>query len=370
MDSNGEKVPTRTEYFAHSGEEGFRKILSQDIPSVLDAAAYPEASIHVTCLVAVDPSTKENGCLWFHKHYTPTTDLSPLTTEDGILDPKGCADFEWEACELEPGDIALFDSYIPHKSSPKNSKMPRKLLCLTYNDAKLGDLRSVYYEQKMKRMETDGNRISHIKHWQGDVAGVSMPTAGCSATMSPEQAVEDLREIYTGELGQTQYKKAVITQLEHSLQSAQQAEQAGRSEEEIVAALLHDIGHLLQNDHADGQVFLKTDHAHEFVGAEYLKRLGFPELIVKAVEMHVSRKRFLTSDYNGEDGTKYWEASLELQGGPFTKKEAEDFLTMNGAKLSVDLRVWDDNSKVKDCKTKTWVDYEAMILKVLRADKE
>ena len=65
-----------------------------------DAAAYPEASSHVTCLVAVDPSTKENGCLWFHKHYTPTTDLSPLTTKDGILDPKGCADFEWEACEV------------------------------------------------------------------------------------------------------------------------------------------------------------------------------------------------------------------------------------------------------------------------------
>jgi len=61
-----------------------------------------------------------------------------------------------------------------------------------------------------------------------------------------------------------------------------------------------------------------------FVGAEYLRGLGFPEAIFKAVEMHVSGKRFLTSEYRGDDGEKYYEhltpvskVSLKLQGGPF-----------------------------------------------------
>jgi len=48
-------------------------------------------------------------------------------------------------------------------------------------------------------------------------------------------------------------------------------------------------------------------------------------------------------------------------------------LTQTGAKLSsVDLHIWDDNSKVKDCKTKKWEDYEEMVLKVLKRgeDKE
>jgi len=411
INSKGDKVLTRTEFFAHK-HAGLKKILHEDIPDVLsqlgpldryklykekvnyklpntagyaahqDAAAYPEATSHVTCLVAVDASTKENGCLWFQRGYKPaaTPKLSPDTTEDGIIDPKKCANYEWDACELEPGDIALFDSYIPHKSSPNKSPDSRRLLYLTYNDATLGDLRSAYYKQKMERLQSDGNRISHIKHWQGEVADVQNPIArvsGGSATMSPEDAVKELREIYTGAVGQTQYEKAVITQLEHALQSAQQAELNGGSEEQIVAALVHDIGHLLQNDHADGKVFLATDHAHETVGAEYLRSLGFPEAIFKAVEMHVSGKRFLTSEYRGDDGEKYYEhltpvskASLKLQGGPFTKDEAEEFLTQTGAKLSIDLRIWDDNSKVKDCKTKKWEDYQEMVLKVLKRGKD
>ena len=45
--------------------------------------------------------------------------------------------------------------------------------------------------------------------------------------------------------GATAYFGEPVTQLEHALQTAALAEQASASEALVVAALLHDIGHLL-----------------------------------------------------------------------------------------------------------------------------
>lgn len=43
----------------------------------------------------------------------------------------------------------------------------------------------------------------------------------------------------------SQYGREAVSQLEHALQCAQLAENAGETDETIVAALLHDVGHLI-----------------------------------------------------------------------------------------------------------------------------
>ena len=50
------------------------------------------------------------------------------------------------------GDIILFDSYIPHKSTNNISDSPRKSLYLTFNPSDEGDNREYYYDLKKRIM--------------------------------------------------------------------------------------------------------------------------------------------------------------------------------------------------------------------------
>src|SRR5690606_17566291 len=61
-----------------------------------------------------------------------------------------------------------------------------------------------------------------------------------------------------------------VTQLDHALQTAALARDAGATDELVAAALLHDVGHLLElraGGRADGQV--EVDLGHEGRGARY-----------------------------------------------------------------------------------------------------
>jgi predicted HD phosphohydrolase len=48
-----------------------------------------------------------------------------------------------------------------------------------------------------------------------------------------------------GTKGRRQYGREAVSQLEHALQCAQLAEEAAETPETVVAALLHDLGHLV-----------------------------------------------------------------------------------------------------------------------------
>ena len=72
---------------------------------------------------------------------------------------------------------------------------------------------------------------------------IDKPTRGNSA----EEFVEDLFS-WLSHKGQSRYDEAV-TQLEHVLQSAALAECETNQNSDIVAALLHDVGHLLMKEH-------------------------------------------------------------------------------------------------------------------------
>src|SRR5947209_5534708 len=97
--------------------------------------------------------------------------------------------------------------------------------------------------------------------------------------------------------GNNDYIGESVTQSEHFLQSATLAENNGESDEIIVGALLHDIGHLLIFDPIRrGEIKTMGNlgvHGHENIGAEFLKNLGFDEKITKLVRNHVNAKRYL-----------------------------------------------------------------------------
>ncbi len=102
--------------------------------------------------------------------------------------------------------------------------------------------------------------------------------------------VDEISELFARRGGEAYFGEPV-SQLEHALQTASQAEQEGTPDTQIVAALLHDIGHLLHQlpeDIADRGV----DGCHEQVGAMWLARY-FPEAVTEPIRLHVAAKRYL-----------------------------------------------------------------------------
>ena len=90
---------------------------------------------------------------------------------------------------------------------------------------------------------------------------IDKPAWGSSA----EQFIDNLFSWLSHE-GQSSYDEAV-TQLEHALRSAALAECETSQNSDIVAALLHDVGHLLMKEHWQREDFLDKDFKHEIVGA-------------------------------------------------------------------------------------------------------
>ena len=136
-----------------------------------DATAYAFIKHHVTCLVAVDPMTAENGCLEFSPY--PQGGLLPENGE-GCIAPALAGGLEWRTVEVPAGGVVFFTSYVPHRSGPNRSTKPRRALYLTYNAASEGDRRAEYYAERDKAMANSGfdgkARISVIGHFQGEPA--------------------------------------------------------------------------------------------------------------------------------------------------------------------------------------------------------
>jgi phosphonate degradation associated HDIG domain protein len=173
------------------------------------------------------------------------------------------------------------------------------------------------------------------------------PTLAESLTraVSPVQRADVLFD-YMKRRGQTNYDESV-TQIEHSLQCAYLARQAGASGESVGAALLHDIGHFLTDEHADNGDFLAEDWRHEAVGADCLAPFVV-ESVIQAIRLHVPAKRFLcATDPAYFDGlSRASQRSLEVQGGKMSPEEEAAFRENRWHELAVRVRRWDDGAKV------------------------
>lgn len=136
-----------------------------------DMVAYTLGTQHITCLVAIDDNTIENGCLWF----APGRHQEGLLpqNEDSCLPEEVEQSLDWQPAPVAAGGVAFFTSLAPHKSPPNNSPSPRRSLYVTYNRASEGDLRDSYYQERRRIMaENDAagrgaSRISTVGHFQG-----------------------------------------------------------------------------------------------------------------------------------------------------------------------------------------------------------
>ena len=151
--------------------------------------------------------------------------------------------------------------------------------------------------------------------------------------------------------GAEQYSGEPVSQLEHALQTAYLAEQSDASDELVTACLLHDLGHLL-NEQGETPTLRGIDDTHQYFALPFLRGL-FPDAVLEAIKLHVDAKRYLCRANDG-----YWaklsddsKRSLELQGGVFEPAEAAAFLLQPGARDAVMLRQWDDLAKQADWQT-------------------
>lgn len=164
--------------------------------------------------------------------------------------------------------------------------------------------------------------------------------------MKPPETIEDVLNVYR-EQGHRHYGEDV-TELQHALQCATFAQQAGEPPMVIAAALLHDFGHLC---HQLGENIAEqgVDARHETIGYFKLKDL-FPAEIADACRLHVPAKRYLCwkePAYEAElSGAS--RQSLLLQGGPMEEAEALAFEAEPHAGLAVTVRRYDDMGKVPD----------------------
>ena len=142
-----------------------------------------------------------------------------------------------------------------------------------------------------------------------------------------------------------------VTQTEHALQCAAQAEQCGASDELISAALLHDIGHLM-HDLGEGCADEGVDDRHELLGAQWLERF-FPPDVVEPVKLHVPAKRYrcaVDANYRARLSAASIQ-SLALQGGPMSDDEVLAFRSNSWFAQALKLRTWDEAAKVSGLAT-------------------
>jgi phosphonate degradation associated HDIG domain protein len=166
--------------------------------------------------------------------------------------------------------------------------------------------------------------------------------------------------------GATRYDE-IVTQYEHAVQSAALAAQRSGNPALVVAALLHDVGHLLVAEHRDHSGFLARDLEHERVGAGWLSRT-FGADVTEPIRMHVDAKRYLCSIevayYNGLSESS--KRSFELQGGAMSADEIKAFLTPPAARVAIELRRIDDLAKQLGRVVPDAREYRVLLLQALR----
>lgn len=184
--------------------------------------------------------------------------------------------------------------------------------------------------------------------------------------LSAESFVDTILALFD-RLGGSTYGEAV-TQLDHALQTAHHARSDGQADAVVAAALLHDIGHLLQKqgeDAADRGV----DTMHERIGAAWLAQRFGPD-VTEPIRLHVDAKRYLTTREPG-----YAEAlsgasrqSLALQGGPMSEAEADVFETLPAFDAAISLRRYDELGKAEGVMIAPMGDYRDILIALASRD--
>lgn len=102
----------------------------------------------LTVLIPIDPATDENGATevfpGLHRHGV----LSPADGDYHELEEDVIATCEGVRLCLMPGDVAVFDGMLPHRSAANQSETWRRQLYLSYNaESDGGEQRDAHYAE-------------------------------------------------------------------------------------------------------------------------------------------------------------------------------------------------------------------------------
>jgi 2-aminoethylphosphonate dioxygenase len=136
--------------FKLPGSDGFKP--HQDAQAGWDSYGH---TLHLSVLISIDPATPDNGCLEAVAGRQKEGLLGPMWKE---LPDEFTASVDWQTLETQPGDIVIFDSYVPHRSGINQTDAPRRVMYLTYNRAGEGDYRQKYYSDKRESFPPDIER--------------------------------------------------------------------------------------------------------------------------------------------------------------------------------------------------------------------
>lgn len=151
------------------------------------------------------------------------------------------------------------------------------------------------------------------------------------------------------ERGHEAYHGEPVSQLEHAVQTAQLAQRGHPNDPEfILAAFLHDYGHLCGADEGAAEMDGYGTVQHELLGARALRQLGFSEKITHLVAGHVQAKRYLVSTDPAYSAglSEASKITLEKQGGLLSPEEQRDFEQDPLFEQHLALRRLDEQAKV------------------------
>lgn len=193
-------------------------------------------------------------------------------------------------------------------------------------------------------------------------------TSNLNATKEPSQRAKLICDFFL-KYGNSSYD-ASVTQSQHALQTATLAMESDASRSLTVSSFLHDLGHLLLDEHMGKNAFLDKNLRHENVVIRVL-RAHLSKQVLEPIRLHVSAKRYLCAIDPSyylklSDNTK---KSLNLQGGPMTAEEQRTFETHCYYQDAVKLRHWDDAAKQPGRKTPDMAYFERLLsLEILEHD--
>jgi predicted HD phosphohydrolase len=186
-------------------------------------------------------------------------------------------------------------------------------------------------------------------------------TTGERRTVHTPTSTSDLFDLYEAK-GHEPYGES-ITQIEHALQCAALAREEHASDAMIVAALFHDVGHLVVGIQNDPDFAIdEVDDDHEAIGARILSPL-FGPAVAQPVSLHVTAKRWrCTCEPAYYDRlSEASKLSLKAQGGLLSDEECIHFEEHHGFVDALSLRTWDDEGKVVGLSVGTLDDYVGIV---------
>lgn len=178
-------------------------------------------------------------------------------------------------------------------------------------------------------------------------------------------AFDDIATLFAIQ-GLREYDGEGVTQLDHALQAATLAEVEDAPPALVTAALLHDLGHML-NDQGETPTLRGVDDVHQYAALPFLRPL-FGDDVLMPIQLHVDAKRYLCATRGHyyaalSDDSK---RSLVLQGGVYTDDAAQAFIGQPYAAEAVRVRLWDDAAKSIGAATPPLAHFLAVARHVLR----